>query len=357
MPRGRGVRPSTTASFHRLSGHCLRASAVRCRPSRAKKNKKKTTRTTAGTVREHEPRTHKKKRVERSGRPARRGHIVPGGTSRGERQTPTGGRWGVPHTPPATHVHGPSGLAGRAPSLPDVVPPHGGSRGRQAGVQPPARALAGHRPRRPPARRHRRQSIPSIGSRVALAGATNDVVGTGRTRRARERKRAWRCGRVWSVGRCPAVPVGVGFPALSGALPWVLPCAFRPGGADAIATDSMHKAEGVPGMGMRNSSLGALTLLPFSPSLQAPQAAAIRARTSAELCHVLYFSALPRDVHAANAVGLPDVRYAFHGSVGSLTGGGRGCPVPDGKPAGGLTSGRPPGFSSPLAEQSCRTGA
>lgn len=52
------------------------------------------------------------------------------------------------------------------------------------------------------------------------------------------------------------------------------------------------------------------------------QAAAISALTSAELCNVLYFSVLPRDVNATNAVGLPDVRYSFNGSVWSPIGAG-----------------------------------
>lgn len=93
---------------------------------------------------------------------------------------------------------------------------------------------------------------------------------------------------------------------------------FRPNGADVTAEESMRKTVG----NADNAGLffGGTDPPPVLTVAAGTQAAAIAALSSAELCNVLYFSVLPRDVNGTNAVGLPDVRYSFNGSVWSPIG-------------------------------------
>lgn len=107
---------------------------------------------------------------------------------------------------------------------------------------------------------------------------------------------------------------------LSVAFSWLLQCMFRPGGVDDIARDSMRKTVGIAGNA--EQFFGGTDPPPVLTVAAGTQAAAISALESAELCNVLYFSVLPRDVNATNAVGLPDVRYSFNGSVWSPIGAG-----------------------------------
>lgn len=99
---------------------------------------------------------------------------------------------------------------------------------------------------------------------------------------------------------------------------WVLQCMFRPGGADVTAADSMRttvgKAENA------DQFFGGTDPPPVLTVAAGTQAAAVGNLSSAELCNVLYFSVLPRDVNATNAVGLPDIRYSFNGSAWSAIG-------------------------------------